>query len=425
MTEKNNKHLNTIQSLLNQIGLITDKYEEIERITGEKYNIFSILGKSSDELAHSRFISNLLNPKGSHGQGGMYLRLFIDYMKAKFFRNNESQNKTDSNIKVLNEFLTEAASCKTEVNTGLVDQISEEGGRIDILLESGQNHIIIENKLYATDQLKQLVRYNNFSNHAPIFYLTINGKDASKDSKQNLEEGIHYFRISYEEDILNWIIQCVKESTATPFIRETLRQYVNLIKRLTNQLTSNKMEEDLLKLFTNDNRKNMQLLKLVYKKGFQEEINKITMHFFMNSVRDKINEGDNEFEASYSNKGVDRTLRIKNDNIPDDFVFKIDFTKESRILVISISCENDGNRDYLSSIIKKHNDTGFKFVKKRDCIFVSQVERYSFSLESRSNLMRFYYDNEFKNEHLEKIYESIDQYLKDLKTTFNERFIKS
>lgn len=81
---------------MDQIGLITDKYEEIERIAGERFNVFTILRKSKDEIAHSNFITNLLNPKGSHGQGDVYLSLFIDYIKVKFSSEVDGDENTES-----------------------------------------------------------------------------------------------------------------------------------------------------------------------------------------------------------------------------------------------------------------------------------------------------------------------------------------
>lgn len=245
-------HIEHIQSLLGRVKLLVDKYEEIERITGEKFNVFSILGLSSDELAHSKFIANLLNSKGTHGQGDIYLKLFIECMKEKFLtqvQDNPILIPEDSNIHILDIFETEKAKCITEKHAGKVNLKEDEGGRIDIYLESSTNEIIIENKVYAGDQYKQLKRYNNFAPNAPIFYLSrLDSDKVSLASKKDLIEGVHFFSISYETDILNWIDKCVERSASIPFIRETLRQYSHLIKRLTNQETKNIMKDEVYEL---------------------------------------------------------------------------------------------------------------------------------------------------------------------------------
>lgn len=49
-----------------------------KKITAEDFNIFNILGISHLEVStHSRFISNLLDPCGSHYQGNIFLELFM------------------------------------------------------------------------------------------------------------------------------------------------------------------------------------------------------------------------------------------------------------------------------------------------------------------------------------------------------------
>jgi len=238
-----------IESLLSKVKLIADKYDEIERITGEKFNVFSILGLSSDELAHSKFIANLLNPKGSHGQGDIYLKLFLEGMQEKFSDNEEDFIPANSNFNSIDDFKTQDAICITEKHAGKVNFTENDGGRIDIYLKSGKDELIIENKIYAGDQHKQLKRYHTFAPQAPIFYLTRLDTDKVSDgSIDDLIEGIHVFSISYETDILNWIEKCVERSASIPFIRETLRQYVNLIKRLTNQETKGIMKEEIYEL---------------------------------------------------------------------------------------------------------------------------------------------------------------------------------
>ena len=70
--------------LLKNISVIRNKYDEISKVTGDKFNIFSILHLESDEVRlHSRLIGELLNPNGSHNQKGLYLKLFIDAMPHK------------------------------------------------------------------------------------------------------------------------------------------------------------------------------------------------------------------------------------------------------------------------------------------------------------------------------------------------------
>ena len=69
-----------VQMLLEQVFTIRKAYELVAKNTGEKFNLFSILGMESLEVkTHSRFLAELLNNKGSHLRGSSFLELFIDY----------------------------------------------------------------------------------------------------------------------------------------------------------------------------------------------------------------------------------------------------------------------------------------------------------------------------------------------------------
>ena len=68
----------TLQNLLTQISAITKKYEGIAEITGENFNVFRVQKMDTKEVQlHTAFLAELLNPSGSHGQGSIFLDLFI------------------------------------------------------------------------------------------------------------------------------------------------------------------------------------------------------------------------------------------------------------------------------------------------------------------------------------------------------------
>ncbi|MCL2604122.1 MAG: PD-(D/E)XK nuclease family protein [Defluviitaleaceae bacterium] len=53
------------------------KYNAIARETGRAFNIFEIARIEEKEVIVCRVLTELLNPKGRHGQGGAYLKLFM------------------------------------------------------------------------------------------------------------------------------------------------------------------------------------------------------------------------------------------------------------------------------------------------------------------------------------------------------------
>ncbi len=53
-------------------------------------------------------------------------------------------------------------------------------------------------------------------------------------------------------EIINWIEQCIEKTANKPIIRETLNQYLNLVKTITNQSTNNNMSEEIKDLIKRD-----------------------------------------------------------------------------------------------------------------------------------------------------------------------------
>ena len=194
---------------------------------GENYNLFSILSIERYELKHSALIANLFDPEGSHGCGDAFLRAFFEIaLKERTY---------------LFEDCTLPHSY-TEYYTGPI--AGDTGGRIDILVESKSSHygLIIENKIYAGDQDKQLTRYDNYGKKTfgagryLLVYLTLFGSEASKESTATKSaEEVGYLRLSYAEDILRWLEQCVRLADNKPLVRESLNQYIRTIKQLTYQ----------------------------------------------------------------------------------------------------------------------------------------------------------------------------------------------
>jgi len=233
----------TATTLLEQTAAVAKRYAEIAELTGENYNVFNVLGLTSAENYHSAFLADLLNPNGLHGMGAKFLELFIRQVAPEGIKVGEK------------EFAFDAISAKvrTEYHVCFKNADQTEGGRIDIWMED-QNHqrILIENKIYAGDQYRQLVRYRNYDPNALLLYLNLWGNNASERStsheKGQVQTGAEYHCISYQDDIPAWLDGCIKEAASMPILRETLQQYLYLIKQLTHQSTNAKMANELVDL---------------------------------------------------------------------------------------------------------------------------------------------------------------------------------
>lgn len=249
-----------IKVLLNLTENKLTHQAELRKIKGETFNIFTILGvEHYENKTHSNFIAELLDPEGSHLLGPVFLEEFISSIK------HESKFSTKK-AKVIKEF-------------HIAKKSKDEGGRIDILIEDANKNLIsIENKIYAGDQENQLIRYTNYKKESnTVYYLTLFGEDASEYSTKdetntentfNLKSGEDYYTISYANDILKWLLKCQQLATDIPQLREAIKQYALLIKKLTNQTMDNK-EEMIELLFQNH-----EATKYIHEnfKGFREEI---------------------------------------------------------------------------------------------------------------------------------------------------------
>lgn len=211
--------------------------QEEKRNRGEAFNVFSLLKMESNETAtHSAILAELLNPHGSHGCGNAFLSAFL------------RQVALDVDLSLIN---LEEAEIEVEKIIGCKNEDATEGGRIDITINLGNRLFIIENKIYAQDQIHQLLRYDNYAKSTSkaykLFYLTLDGKDASEASTTDAQGNeAKYISLSYKEHILMWLDQCVRIAFNKPLVRETLVQYIEIIKKLTHQDMDTNFSEEVV-----------------------------------------------------------------------------------------------------------------------------------------------------------------------------------
>lgn len=253
-----------MEKLFKEVGKIVQQLkitqnESLKR--GERFNVFSALRVDHYETKHSAFIAELLNTEGSHGQGTTFLSSFL---KVCCFKDFEFSLQ---GVKVYTEFVIK-------------------GGRLDILVTNNNKQgLIIENKIYSPDGDKQLITYNEdaserFPNGYKILYLTPDGDKASEQSAK----GVDYQTLSYRTDIINWLEECVLLSAHLPLIRETIIQYINHIKQLTNQDMDRINKEKLLATMA----ENAEQVKAIYSVNWLEYLE----YVFGKHVRPKLEKLD-------------------------------------------------------------------------------------------------------------------------------------
>jgi hypothetical protein len=234
--ENTQKRLNNFKQKFKELVIGFEKAQELDIKSqienSRKYNIFSVLGVERREVStHSSFLANLLNPKGSHGQGKLFLEGFID-------------------------LLVRVSGDKFEVDSGIIDgewRIKKEkntpDGNLDIVISKRNKEclIVVENKIDANLGDEQLERYykwiqdenSKFSaitlKNSALIFLTKYGEPAPYRAKSEaklepLTED-KYICISYHENIRDWLKGSLNNVKSNR-MREILTQYIELIQNL-------------------------------------------------------------------------------------------------------------------------------------------------------------------------------------------------
>ena len=225
--------------LLENTKRIVDHHEKLIIAKGEHFNLFSVLDiETRENKTHSAFLSELLDPKGAHRQGPAFLDLFLKVV------NKELSEAQQTEKKLIENFSSDRTIITPEFYIGTICHKTKKGGRIDILLQKGVHTLCIENKIHALDQKTQIQRYCNYNNSKnTVFYLTLKGEDPHKISKGELEAGEHFFNISYRDHVIEWLELCLREVPNLTSVRESINQYILLIKKLTHQLNMEQKKE--------------------------------------------------------------------------------------------------------------------------------------------------------------------------------------
>jgi hypothetical protein len=408
-----------IQHLLDNVGNISKKYDHLAKTTGENFNIFSIMNMEWNEVyTHSAIIGELLNPKGSHNFGGQFLDSFVEILNKKF----SIEIKPFSN-------LVEEKICERTINV-FNDWENVSGGRIDIIIEDKKQILIIENKPSAKNQDYQLIRYYNYAKTRNkefyILYLTLDEKDLGDEKKYSRKTGdivtgrnflyssrkdyeeykstntnpnnfyCLYYPITFKNDILEWIEKCIILTEKVPLISETLKQYRNNIKNITNQNINNKMSQEIKELITAENAESILLLAKEI-----EDIKYSTKNDFEKLLSEKIGNtkisfGDNEeitggafYDSGFylgfqyfkgevylnqSDKGKDLVakIKLKKDSIKTDKYFLISYVpkpfQENQIfenLDIKEILKMSRDKEYLEKIV---TEIANEFIAIRDLL---------------------------------------------------------
>jgi hypothetical protein len=186
------------------------------------FNVFEVTRRSGFEVTtHSALLCDLLDPRGTHGQGGGFLRAFLAMVDDNLPRS-----------------ASRAPWPPADGWWSVVPEFPAAQGRLDILLAnrgpSGPATIIIENKWDHGLADRQLERYAEYlvaqrplgkGHRRCLVYLTGSGDNPG------VEVPVDFVRLSYSVDISRLLQGTIEHfrDTTPPALREPLLQYLEIL----------------------------------------------------------------------------------------------------------------------------------------------------------------------------------------------------
>lgn len=220
-TDKKSEDLDW-QSFFQEYQAFTKKRDAQKVESINDYSLLaSVLDVNDEVRLHSRFLYSILNPHGNHYQGSLFLKLFLNEIGV------ENNWLNYNNI-----------------------FIAKERSGIDIHITDGHKHIIIENKLNAKDQEKQIQCYIEFilkfydTNCSDIIfiYLSKNRQEPSKHGLGNFglspcktklvmpdTRSVTYMNAHYEKHIISWINKAKAKVINVQNLHNALSEYEKVV----------------------------------------------------------------------------------------------------------------------------------------------------------------------------------------------------
>lgn len=247
------------EALLRKVDVLYGRYEAGRR---EPFNLFSVLRKPSDEEhLHSKFLAALLNWKSPEDGVRENLYDFVEQVVAPAVEAEREAPETseqqadhrepegsrdkapplrapaespDRSEAEVGESDAHRAFRRAEFSFSLDGaRVEREKHHIDLLIKNAAGQaIVIENKIWAADQWQQLQGYFQrvveWGLEPTLVYLTPYGHEPSDHSRGGHEVVL----LSYKWHLIPWLRRCQERACDEPALRESVAQYIALIRTL-------------------------------------------------------------------------------------------------------------------------------------------------------------------------------------------------
>ena len=276
-----------LNSLLIKYKVQKKLKNELNKQFGIEFNIFKILSFTKNnyisnlpENQISNIIAELLKPLGAHGQGAIFLKLFLE----EVFKKIETQiNKCEAKENIILPDLKEKFLTSSKIER---EYITDERKFIDILIclpkfyKDGNLIIAIENKPWAKEQedtqkdYRQIEHYVKFLEKLKnaskirdfIFIYLSEDREAysiDKNEKENLKKQGRFLELSYTDFLISWLTLCKKYCNAEK-VKLIIEDLINWILKKFKNDGEDKMFIEVLKNWVSELGDSQEKVKLLY-----------------------------------------------------------------------------------------------------------------------------------------------------------------
>ena len=235
----------------NVFELVNDLHIDPNYIKWKQYheeeNIWNILGKTDDELSHSKFLSYLFDPAKNETIDNYALEQFL---KMLVLCNIRSQNKNTTLTKYQNAILSGATTIVVENNVcEKVDRNARYDIFIELLLNDKPITLIIENKVNSTENIGQTKKYSTYSsNYKNPILVYLDVVNPIVDEK--------FITITYQQ-LLNNVIEptynIITDDKTKTLVKDYIRILSNAKLKKGVNMGISREEKELLKNIYNNN----------------------------------------------------------------------------------------------------------------------------------------------------------------------------
>jgi hypothetical protein len=406
------KEQDQLESLLANLSAIECKYS-LKREGEELFNIFTVLCKEHDEVRlHSRFLAALLSPQSSHKMAHTFLELFLQTVNIAGFDCDQAE-----------VYPTEYSK--------------KEYKNIDIFIvnRTRKQAIIIENKIWAGDSNHedrgQLEGYFNrilqedhiLQEDIHVFYLTLDGHKPSLESLGAYQtlEAINGRCISYEHEIQVWLGLCLKETAVKPILRDSIHQYLKLIRKMTDDNTLTQEVSDITNIIA-QSPANMKSAKLLID-NFRK-VKRHTVKQFWDELAGKLTSENYKIYQEPSDEDITSTIDKSSNRDKNDYGIRFTIT-EGLALFIWNGISDDDDPVYWGWQKDGHLSDAYelRLLKQFDSVQLGGGSKNYFHLKHEEDIYLFDFTHEgtfnlidpaYRTMMIEKLVNEIKQVVKDI-----------